>query len=248
MASPAARPFASNTELLAVIVIIGMLGALLIPVLGQLGRVAQRTICLANLRQFGMATLVYAADNNAFAPQIAQYVPPPADYAHAYGTYAWVTLQEFGLSNEAMLACPTVRQARHVAPRATHSSYRYNDIVGGCANLVPAGGGMWLQSIRLNRVNMPSELILFAEDSGTFTTANNSLGNIWFRDRGAGYDHAQTVHDSRPAGGDFTVDGTSYPATSGFSHFVTADGGARGVTFLLTSYPNARWPETRVIP
>jgi prepilin-type N-terminal cleavage/methylation domain-containing protein len=245
--SPARHAF-SVIELLVVIAIIGVLAALLMPVIGQLRRAAQKATCLANLKQFGMASLVYAADNNGFAPQIAQYVPPPSDYVHAYGNYVWVTLRDFGLSNEAMLSCPTVRQAAHETPSASKSSYRYNYSVGGCANLVPAGVGMWLQSTRLNTVTAPSELILFAENGGTFNTANNSLISIWFRDRGAGYDHAQTVHDSRPAGGTFTINGTTYPATTGLSHFVTADGGARGVTFLLNAYPNARWPETRVIP
>jgi prepilin-type N-terminal cleavage/methylation domain-containing protein/prepilin-type processing-associated H-X9-DG protein len=51
-------------ELLVVIGILGILAALLLPVLARSKATAQRTECSSNLRQFALATQMYWADNN----------------------------------------------------------------------------------------------------------------------------------------------------------------------------------------
>ena len=55
-------------ELLVVITIIGILAALLFPVLSGIREKANRTVCLSNLRQLAVASLAYAADNKGFLP------------------------------------------------------------------------------------------------------------------------------------------------------------------------------------
>ena len=62
-------------ELLAVITIIGILAALLMPLLGIMGQRAHETTTLSNMRQFGVACLLYASDNNYRLPNRVEAQP-----------------------------------------------------------------------------------------------------------------------------------------------------------------------------
>jgi prepilin-type N-terminal cleavage/methylation domain-containing protein len=55
-------------ELLTVIAIIGILAAILIPVVGAVRESAKKAKCISNLRQIGLAAYAYAGDNNDRLP------------------------------------------------------------------------------------------------------------------------------------------------------------------------------------
>jgi prepilin-type N-terminal cleavage/methylation domain-containing protein/prepilin-type processing-associated H-X9-DG protein len=69
--SPRRRACAGFTliELLTVIAIIGILAAIVIPVVGSVRASARASQCASNLRQLGMATTLFAADNRQRLPR-----------------------------------------------------------------------------------------------------------------------------------------------------------------------------------
>jgi prepilin-type N-terminal cleavage/methylation domain-containing protein/prepilin-type processing-associated H-X9-DG protein len=59
-------------ELLTVIAIIGILSAILIPVVGQVRESARRSACSSNLRQIGLSVHLYASENNDWLPAVEE--------------------------------------------------------------------------------------------------------------------------------------------------------------------------------
>jgi prepilin-type N-terminal cleavage/methylation domain-containing protein/prepilin-type processing-associated H-X9-DG protein len=62
-------------ELLVVIGVIAVLVALLLPVLGRVREQAQRVACLSNLRQLGMAMMMYTQENKGYFPWVGVGAP-----------------------------------------------------------------------------------------------------------------------------------------------------------------------------
>ncbi len=73
-------------ELLVVIAIIAILAAILFPVFAQAKNAAKKTTDLSNLKQLGLATIMYAGDNDDVTPQY----PWPESYNIAVKIYPYV--------------------------------------------------------------------------------------------------------------------------------------------------------------
>ena len=73
MRTPRCRGF-TLIELLVVIAIIAILAAILFPVFAQARGKARQAACLSNLKQLGLATLMYAQDYDEMFPYM-YYVP-----------------------------------------------------------------------------------------------------------------------------------------------------------------------------
>jgi prepilin-type N-terminal cleavage/methylation domain-containing protein len=70
-------------ELLAVVAIIAILTALLLPALTSAKSQAQRIACVSNLRQIGLAIHTYASDNSGripYGPKAPPYTNPSDFY------------------------------------------------------------------------------------------------------------------------------------------------------------------------
>lgn len=59
-------------ELLTVICIIGVLAAIVLPLLGRMRANSKAAVCASNLRQMGAAFQLYAADNRGFLPAVSK--------------------------------------------------------------------------------------------------------------------------------------------------------------------------------
>src|SRR5215210_1523836 len=102
-------------ELLVVVGIIAVLIAILMPALRRARQVAQRTQCLAQIRQIGTA---YVAQNKGYTPvQVYDYIPnwaDPAQYdspvvpsgAHLNGRSGFAALLPYLGGEKKVFACP----------------------------------------------------------------------------------------------------------------------------------------------
>ncbi len=104
-------------ELLAVIAIIGVLAAIVIPVVGHVRKGARTAQCSSNLRQIGQAMLLYAGDHAGRVP----YQNPA----------------EPSVPNALLSTNLTENWIRHIAPLLSINNRMQVDQVLNCPNSVP---------------------------------------------------------------------------------------------------------------
>lgn len=156
-------------ELLTVIAIIGILAAILIPVVGTVRAKARQATCSSNLRQIGTGMILFATDNKQRLPAKYQrgYSGPDAanQLTPAYALMPYLNMNgQLGFAPKPFEAgvwvCPSAGD--DFAPVTRKPSYNYNAFVD---NDIIASATHW--RYRINAPASPSRTFLMGESPAT---------------------------------------------------------------------------------
>lgn len=194
-AQPVARPSRTAAftliELLSVIAIIGILAAILIPTVNSVKASAQQAVCLSNLRQIAMGSLLYAQNNKNRLPgapgvTVQRGVWDPAtttsidyqdkaktDVSTHLSTYITVYLETYK-NKESIWSCRANEGA--LALKTTNQlSYLLNQNKTNGMNPVNPFGN---SGVKPYRPAMLTEIVSAGSSKEEYTRVT-SLGSIW---------------------------------------------------------------------
>lgn len=163
-------------ELLTVIAIVGILAAIIIPVVGRVRDSAKATHCVSNLRQMGTAARLYSQDHKNWTPPLG-YKFFQAVWPYAYSTSKTIAISGSDLPPDlagSIFECP--KATDDSAPTVTTKrSYGINSYLGPNTSTDKTTLG-----VPLNLIATPSAAALAGDvknSSGLLTSTCNDRHN-----------------------------------------------------------------------
>ena len=198
---PATRGF-TLIELLVVIAIIAILASILFPVFSRARAKARQTSCLSNLKQLGLAEMMYNQDNDEqFTIATTSWTPGPADQG-----VTWDQALIPYMKNEEILVCPDNKSAcaasGHTERRRGYAQTRYT-------TLYYDGTQWWIWNYE-GLYPAPASTVLLAEKGayGPAHCADASVENYMQAGQSDDYKPAGSVNPRHNNGNNFAfVDG-----------------------------------------
>ena len=204
-------------ELLVVIAIIAILAAILFPVFARAREKARQTSCLSNMKQLGLAVMMYAQDFDERLP-MQNHVSLSSDVMELTrpegNCFWWVRVKPY-INNDNILQCPSGRYA-----------YIYGQAGGGSIQIpidVDYGWNyhfVYIQPVKLAVIGEPASTILLVEQEASLGYGRwNNVANA------ATASHVPWRYDQHNGGANYTlcdghakwVSGEQVPHTGGAS-------------------------------
>ncbi len=153
-------------ELLVVIAIIAILAAILFPVFARAREKARQTACLSDMKQIGLAFMMYAGDYDD------RPVPGSLNIGVTIPPYTWYTTNVYWpqllypyVKNDQVFFCPSSPLAKNFGPGAEWTVARaYNQHVG--PRITALGGAA---TTLLGMVKRPAEIGILVDSAGGCT-------------------------------------------------------------------------------
>ncbi len=223
-------------ELLVVIGIIAVLIAILLPTLSRAREMAKQVQCLSNIRQVGMAMVMYTNNNKGYYPGPAQRSPLPTyswDWIFfrpvqgplsesAIAPYLWSS----GSTDPSVLRCPSDDVTNRPAT-FNNEPYAYSYTMSG---IIAGLYSNYAHPMNVAQVYHPSDKVLLIEE-----TENSVNDGDWWP---YGYDLLSVRHDHLRRDGDVYGNDHDHRGNAAF-----VDGHAEFVTRNYVENPS-HWDPT----
>ncbi|MCU0789087.1 MAG: prepilin-type N-terminal cleavage/methylation domain-containing protein, partial [Verrucomicrobia bacterium] len=181
-------------ELLVVIAIIAILAAMLLPALSKAKNKAKTIYCVNNMKQWGLAFIMYAQENKEVVPEEGNTIRSIVDPENAD---AWYNVVSKSVSQPAMkdlytdtpikpplpssgslYSCPSSPEPTFVPNAFRKAFFMYGMNGRLCVNKSARFNPPYSPQTRLTTIRKPSDTVFVAEVDGNSPTAGAAQSNV----------------------------------------------------------------------